>query len=66
MIIDKKKTTKTSCSVTDRDFDYYRSIDCYSDDKTILVGLSITSNNGEIATGGILEGSRRPLSISRD
>ena len=66
MIADKKKTTKISAAVTDKDYDYYRSIDCYSDEKAIIVGLCITSNNGEVATGGIQDGSRRPLSISRD
>ena len=55
-----------SASVSDREFDYYRNIDCYSDSRDIMVGISMTSNNNESISVGRVDGSRRPLSISRN
>ncbi len=46
MIIEKKKATKVVAGVSDGEFDYYRNIDCYPDSRDIMVGISMTINNG--------------------
>ena len=66
MIVIKKKTSKVTAEVSDKEFDYYRSIECFSDSRDIMVGISMTSNNGESVSVGNISGSRRPLSISRN
>ena len=66
LIIEKKKATKVPAYVSDPETDYYRSIECYSDERKIVVGISMTSHRGESMSVGNVDGSRRPLSISRD
>ena len=65
MAVDIKKTTKIHCALIDS-ADYFKGVECISNDKGLIVGLMFVSVKGVTAKAGSFEGNRRPLSIDRN
>ena len=65
MIFDSKKTAKVPGILVDGT-DYFKAIECITNDKGLVLGLVFLSQKGVTVKAGIFDGPRKPMSIDRN